>query len=257
MYPSSYPLLGLLLLLLAAGASADSLVKPHSFSAGSPAVAAEVNENFDVLYQAMTAAEGTIAALAAETSALQARIGALEAQVEALAGMLEPIAVRIRTSLGNIDLELYPSKAPVTVANFLAYLDSGFYSGTIFHRVEAGFVIQGGGFDAALALKPTNGAIVNEALNGLMNRRGTIAMARTSAIDSATAQFYINLGDNRALDPLISLGSASALYGYTVFGKVVDGMDVVDAIGAVAVEDRDGLTKVPVTTVEILGVQRL
>ncbi len=136
--------------------------------------------------------------------------------------------VRLVTTMGAIVIELEPDRAPRTVANFLAYVREGFYDGTVFHRVVPGFVIQGGGFTASLERKPTHPPIPNEAAaSGLANRRGTVAMARTADPDSATSQFYINLRDNPALDP--RPGSA----GYCVFGRVVEGMDVVDRIGGV------------------------
>ena len=135
----------------------------------------------------------------------------------------EPL-VRLETSMGNITLKLYPEKAPLTVANFLSYVDSGHYDGTIFHRVISNFMIQGGGFDTNLVEKPTNDPIPNESRNKLHNIRGSIAMARTSDPDSAGAQFFINQRSNLRLD------WAPGKPGYTVFGEVVDGMGVVDFI---------------------------
>lgn len=132
--------------------------------------------------------------------------------------------VLLKTNQGDITLELDEDKAPATTANFLAYVQSGFYNGTVFHRVIDGFMIQGGGFDANLAQKPTRAPIANEAYNGLKNTRGSIAMARTSDPHSATAQFFINLVDNAFLDQ--SAGNA----GYAVFGKVIAGMETVDVI---------------------------
>lgn len=136
--------------------------------------------------------------------------------------------VEIKTSAGPIKLELYRDKAPQTVDNFLHYVDNNFYDGTVFHRVIDKFMIQGGGFDQNLKRKPTAEPVKNEATNGLKNQRGTIAMARTSAVDSATSQFFINLVDN---DFLNNRGTTAQTYGYTVFGKVIEGMKVVDAIG--------------------------
>ena len=136
--------------------------------------------------------------------------------------------VLIKTSLGDITLELYPDKAPKSVENFLAYVKSGFYDGTIFHRVIAGFMIQGGGFTADLRQKKTRAPIAIESKNGLSNLRGTLAMARTMDPNSATAQFFINTVDNPRLD---YAGDANP--GYAVFGKVVSGMDVVEKIRAV------------------------
>lgn len=136
--------------------------------------------------------------------------------------------VTMETNLGKIVLELDEAKAPETVKNFLAYVDNGFYQGTVFHRVIDGFMIQGGGFDTALKKKPTAEPIKNEADNGLKNLRGTIAMARTSVVDSATSQFFINLVDNAFLDHRAKTAQG---YGYAVFGKVIAGMEVVDRIG--------------------------
>jgi len=136
--------------------------------------------------------------------------------------------VIVETSRGNIVIELYPEKAPKTVANFLKYVDSGFYKETIFHRVINHFMIQGGGFNADMSEKQTLAPIVNEAANGLRNEPGTIAMARTSEPDSATAQFFINLENNA---PLNYQGPEPDLIGYCVFGRVLKGMDVVREIG--------------------------
>ena len=134
--------------------------------------------------------------------------------------------VELHTNRGVITLELDAEKAPATVENFIAYVSSGFYNGTVFHRVIDGFMIQGGGFDQALRQRPTRAPIRNEASNGLKNATGTIAMARTSDPNSATAQFFINLVDNPGLDYPRPDG-----HGYTVFGKVTSGMDIVTAIG--------------------------
>ena len=136
----------------------------------------------------------------------------------------------IDTVMGSITLELDDEKAPATVANFVAYATSGFYNETIFHRVIDGFMIQGGGFTRDMNQKPAGKAIRNEAMNGLKNRRGTIAMARTMVVDSATSQFFINLVDNEFLDFTAPTPQG---FGYAVFGKVVDGMDIVDRIAKV------------------------
>jgi cyclophilin family peptidyl-prolyl cis-trans isomerase len=138
--------------------------------------------------------------------------------------------VTLDTTKGKIVIELYPDKAPKSVDNFLQYVKSGFYDGTIFHRVIAGFMIQGGGADANGNQKATHPPIQNESKNGLSNARGTIAMARTGDPHSATSQFYINVVDNKSLDYKPTGGQG---WGYTVFGKVVQGMDVADAIAAV------------------------
>ncbi|MFN3412737.1 MAG: peptidylprolyl isomerase [Thermoanaerobaculum sp.] len=138
--------------------------------------------------------------------------------------------VRLETNHGVMVLELYPDKAPKTVANFLAYVQSGFYNGTIFHRVVPGFVIQGGGFDASFLQKPTKAPVENEATNKLSNLRGTVAMARTAEVHSATSQFFINLKDNTFLD---HRDTTPRGYGYCVFGRVVEGMEVADAIATI------------------------
>lgn len=161
-----------------------------------------------------------------------------------------PVVV-IETSLGSITAELDRRNAPVSAANFLAYAESGFYAGTVFHRVIPGFMIQGGGMTADLQRKETRAAIRNEATNGLSNDRGTLAMARTNVVDSATAQFFINTVDNPGLN---NRGTDPGSYGYAVFGRVVDGMDVVDRIEGVSTGRRGPFSDVPNTTVEILSV---
>ena len=163
-------------------------------------------------------------------------------------------SVVMKTNLGNITLELDEGKAPVTVKNFLAYVDSGAYTGTIFHRVIDGFMIQGGGFDAHLQRHPSRPAIRNEAGNGLKNLRGTIAMARTSVVDSATNQFFINLKDNDFLD---HRSESAAGFGYAVFGHVVAGMEVVDRIAKVPTHAAGMFQNLPVEPVTILAVERL
>jgi cyclophilin family peptidyl-prolyl cis-trans isomerase len=161
-----------------------------------------------------------------------------------------PVAV-IETSLGSITIELFKDRAPVSVENFLQYAREGFYNGTIFHRVVAGYVVQGGGFTPELVEKGTRPPIQNEATNGLTNRRGTVAMARTRALRSATSQFYINVSNNSKLD---HTGLSPDEFGYAVFGRVLAGMDVVDRIAAVKTGDRDGMEDVPVTPVIITSV---
>jgi len=156
--------------------------------------------------------------------------------------------VALETSLGRIVLELDAKRAPKTVENFLAYVRAGFYNGTIFHRVIRGFMIQGGGFDADMNKKETRPPIHNEAANGLRNERGTIAMARTNDPHSATAQFFINTVDNRPLD---FKDATVRGWGYAVFGKVVEGMDVVDAIEKVATTTKPPFADVPVEPVVI------
>ena len=162
-----------------------------------------------------------------------------------------PVVV-METSLGTIKLELEPQKAPISVKNFLDYANSGFYNGTIFHRVINGFLIQGGGFTADLTPKPTKPPIKNEADNGLKNGRGTIAMARTAIPDSASSQFFINVVDNDMLNRPKPDG-----YGYAVFGKVIEGMDVVDKIKAVKTGMNKGFRDVPETPVVIKSVKVL
>jgi peptidyl-prolyl cis-trans isomerase A (cyclophilin A) len=136
--------------------------------------------------------------------------------------------VAVETNAGNFVMELFTSRAPLSVGNFLQYVDSGFYEGTVFHRIVGGFVAQAGGYDADYKLKATGPMVPNEAGNGLSNRRGFVAMARTAEPHSADSQFYINLADNIALDP------RPTRWGYTVFGRVIEGMDVIDQIGYLA-----------------------
>ncbi len=154
--------------------------------------------------------------------------------------------VSIKTNMGEIVLELDPAKAPKTVDNFLQYVKTGHYTGTIFHRVINGFMIQGGGYDKTMVEKSVHKPIPNEAQNGLKNLTYSVAMARTQDPDSATAQFFINVGNNAALDYPGRDGS-----GYAVFGKVIRGMDVVDKIKAVAVTDAGPYQNVPVKAVVI------
>lgn len=160
--------------------------------------------------------------------------------------------VLMETSLGNVKIELYPQKSPLTVKNFLTYVEEDFYSGTTFHRVIPGFMIQGGGFTAELKQKSTRMPIPNEAANGLKNERGTIAMARTSNPDSATAQFFINLANNDGLNRPQPDG-----FGYAVFGRVIEGMDVVDRIAGVKTGVRKGMRDVPLETVAIKSLKLL
>jgi len=157
------------------------------------------------------------------------------------------VKVKLTTNMGAITLDLNAEKAPLSVENFVKYVESGHYNGTIFHRVIGNFMIQGGGFDKNMNQKPTNAPIKNEATNGLKNDNYTIAMARTNVVDSATAQFFINVKDN---DFLNHAGPAN--YGYAVFGKVVEGMDVVDKIKAVKTGPKGMFpTDVPQETVTI------
>ncbi len=161
--------------------------------------------------------------------------------------------VRFETTLGTIILELFEQEAPKTVANFLSYIDNGHYERTIFHRVIEGFMIQGGGMDSSMNEKETADPIVNEAANGVSNLRGSIAMARTPVIDSATAQFFINVADNLFLDHKSKTPQG---FGYCVFGKVVQGMDVVDKINTVNTTSRGGHDDVPSEPITILKAAR-
>jgi peptidyl-prolyl cis-trans isomerase A (cyclophilin A) len=159
--------------------------------------------------------------------------------------------VLLSTSLGDITIECFPDSAPQSVENFLQYVDDGFYDGTVFHRVIPDFMIQGGGMTEDLERKPTREPIENEADNGLKNKRGTLAMARTREVNSATSQFFINLADNDFLN------HGARDYGYAVFAHVVDGMDVVDAIAAVDTTTKEGMQNVPVEPVVIESAQRI
>jgi cyclophilin family peptidyl-prolyl cis-trans isomerase len=162
-----------------------------------------------------------------------------------------PVVV-ISTSVGDVTVELFRDKAPVSVANFLDYATEGFYPGTIFHRVVKGFVVQGGGYTETMVEKPTRPPIMNEASNGLRNVRGTVAMARTQSLRSATSQFYFNVSGNPDLD---HRGFSPRDFGYAVFGRVLAGMDVVDRIAAVPTHVSAGMEDVPVAPVFITGVK--
>ncbi len=165
-------------------------------------------------------------------------------------GTEETPMVVMETTYGDITLEFFPEEAPVSVDNFLQYVDDGFFDGTIFHRVIPGFVIQGGGFDEDMQQKATRDAIRNEADNGLRNTRGTLSMARTQQVDSATSQFFINLSDNAFLD------HGERDFGYAVFARVVEGMDVVDRIAGVATGSHGMHRDVPVEVVAITRAYR-
>ena len=160
-----------------------------------------------------------------------------------------PIVI-FETTLGDLTIELYPDKAPITVENFLAYVDAGFFDETIFHRVIPGFVIQGGGFTEEMSEKSTSPPIKNEAENELKNERGTLSMARTREIDSATSQFFINLQHNEVLD------HGARDFGYAVFAKVIEGMDIVDKIASVPTGNSGRFQDVPLKAVMIKSAYR-
>lgn len=186
---------------------------------------------------------------------LAALLGTAQDQAPAPAApaAAKPVAVVIATSMGDITVQLDAEKAPVTVSNFLAYVDAKFYDGTVFHRVIPNFMIQGGGFDETLSQKKTHAPIKNEAANGLKNSRGTIAMARTMIVDSATAQFFINSVDNKFLDHRAPTPQG---FGYAVFGMVTQGMDVVDKISGVKTGNVNGMGDVPLQPVVIKSIRR-
>ncbi|HJV34294.1 peptidylprolyl isomerase [Geomonas sp.] len=165
----------------------------------------------------------------------------------ALAAGKNPTVV-METNFGKVTIELFEKEAPISVKNFLSYASSGFYNGTIFHRVIRGFMIQGGGFTKDFSVKPTNAPIKNEAGNGLKNDRGTVAMARTGVVDSATSQFFINVMNN---DFLNHRSEDPSSYGYAVFGKVTSGMEVVDKIARTPTGFSKGMADVPTTPVII------
>ena len=163
--------------------------------------------------------------------------------------MNEIILLAVTTSLGNFDIELYPNEAPITVKNFTEYVDENFFENVLFHRVIPGFVIQGGGFEIGMNQKATKDPIVNESNNGLKNEKYTLSMARTSDLDSATSQFFINLADNEFLDYPNSGG-------YAVFGKVISGQDVIDEIAKVKTTFVSGHQDVPIEDVYMIKVTR-
>ncbi len=157
----------------------------------------------------------------------------------------------LSTGFGEVTIELYDAEAPISVQNFLQYVEDGFFDGTIFHRVIPDFVLQGGGFTADMKQKKTRPPIKNEAENGLKNKRGTLSMARTQEIDSATSQFFINLKDNDFLD------HGTRDFGYAVFGKVTDGMEIIDRIAQVATGNHGMHQDVPLEPVVILSAKRV
>ncbi|AMN45993.1 peptidyl-prolyl cis-trans isomerase A (cyclophilin A) [Steroidobacter denitrificans] len=159
--------------------------------------------------------------------------------------------LEFKTSLGTFTVQLFDKQAPISVENFLKYADEGFFAGTVFHRVIPGFMVQGGGLTADLQNKRGHAPIKNEAANGLKNKRGTLAMARTNDIDSATSQFFVNLVDNDFLD------HRPGNYGYAVFGRVDSGMEVIDAIAATKTGNQGMHQDVPVETITIESVRRI
>ena len=161
--------------------------------------------------------------------------------------------VLMKTSLGEIRIELFETEAPISTKNFLSYVDKSFYDGTLFHRVIDDFMIQGGGFDAGFKEKSTDSPIKNEATNGVKNQVGTLAMARTNVVDSATSQFFINVKDNSFLD---HRSTNPPDYGYAVFGRVVDGLEVIDKIKKVRTGSKSGHGDVPLESVMIESIKR-
>jgi cyclophilin family peptidyl-prolyl cis-trans isomerase len=196
------------------------------------------------------AAAGTTAASPA-TGAAAAPNGTAKTQAKPAAAPSGSPQVQVVTSMGSFIIELNAERAPLTVPHFLKYVDQGHYSGTIFHRVIANFVIQGGGFDKDYKPKPAPAKVVNESGNGLTNVRGTVGMARSEDPHGSDAQFYINLYDNEALDP------NQTRWGYAVFGKVIQGMDVVDKIGNVATATHGAFKDTPVEPVVIERIERV
>ena len=178
---------------------------------------------------------------------LIAFIAVIEIALSSCAYSKENVKISIQTNLGTIEAELFTNEAPETVKNFLDYADNEFYNGTVFHRVIHGFMIQGGGYTIDMTQKSAKAPIKNEAKNGLKNLKGTLAMARTQAVDSATSQFFINTANNHFLD------HGTRDYGYCVFGKVTNGMNVVEAIEAVRTNQND----MPLENVVIISIKRI
>jgi len=176
-----------------------------------------------------------------------ARVSLVSAQGKSVNPM-----VLVKTNMGSFKVELYPKEAPVTVANFLNYVDKKFYDGTTFHRVIPGFVIQGGGFDKSMTQKSTLAPIKNEATNGLKNFRATLSMARTNDVNSATSQFFVNLKNNANLDH-----ASDAQYGYAVFAKVVQGFEVIEKIAAVKTTSKGSFQDVPEKPIIIESITRI
>jgi peptidyl-prolyl cis-trans isomerase A (cyclophilin A) len=228
----SIPLMCALLVLGACSKEAEPPAAAPTAVAEAPAQAAPESTGANASLQASGKHE--------EPAATDQSVSAVPVSGGAIAPQGGAPVVELYTSKGVIAIQLDADKAPVSVKNFLAYVNSGFYDGTIFHRVIPGFMVQGGGMTPDMNEKPTNAPIQNEAKNGLKNVRGSLAMARTDDPNSATAQFFINVVDNGFLDP-----GANNPYGYAVFGKVVAGMDVVDAIAAVPTSTKGFNENVP------------
>jgi len=224
----------------------SSLYSTLNFAAEAPPAAAAT----PAASPAASPADSTPAASGAPAAAAKA-----QSKAAAPGASATPAAapqVQVVTSMGSFTLELNAERAPLTVAHFLKYVDQGQYSGTIFHRVIANFVIQGGGFDGNYKLKPAPAKVVNESGNGLTNQRGTVGMARSQDPHGSDAQFYVNLYDNEALDP------NKTRWGYAVFGKVVQGMEVVDRIGNVATGARGPFKEdAPLKPVVIERIERV
>jgi cyclophilin family peptidyl-prolyl cis-trans isomerase len=196
------------------------------------------------------AAAGTTAPSPA-TGAAAAPAGTAKTQAKPAAAPASSPQVQVVTSMGSFIIELNAERAPLTVPHFLKYVEQGHYSGTIFHRVIANFVIQGGGFDKDYKVRPAPAKVVNESGNGLTNVRGTVGMARSEDPHGSDAQFYVNLYDNEALDP------NQTRWGYAVFGKVIQGMDVVDKIGNVVTTTHGAFKDTPVEPVVIERIERV
>jgi cyclophilin family peptidyl-prolyl cis-trans isomerase len=203
--------------------------------------------NVVCLLFALAAVTGTLQS----TSPAKTRVQAPPLQVPAPTPAPGNPVVVVTTSMGEFTLELFKDKAPVSVENFLSYADAGFYEGTIFHRVKSGYVVQGGGYTPEMVEKATRPPIQNEATNGLKNSRGSLAMARTRALRSATAQWYVNVANNSALD---HRGYSPDDFGYAVFGRVLSGMDIVDRIAKVPTGTNGDHEDVPTTPVVIQKV---
>ncbi len=198
------------------------------------------------------AAAGIAAVL--PTARAEEKPTALTAPAQAGKPAGENPVVAVKTSMGDLKIRLFQDKAPISVANFLSYVDDRFYDGTVFHRVIESFMVQGGGFTADLAKKETKAPIKNEATNGLSNKMGTVAMARTNIVDSATSQFFINVADNTFLD---HKNGTPRDYGYAVFGEVISGMDVVERIKAVKTGAKGAFSSdCPLEPVTILSIRR-